>query len=75
MVFSAAALTMLSGTIDSSMSRPLGASALLLTIACARSLPWLSNCCASAGSTPAPGSKKFTSTMPITTATAETTTV
>ena len=70
-----AAPTTLSGTIFISMSRPLGCDALSLTMAWARSAPSLSSCCASAGSTPAPGLNTLTSTRPSSTAMPDSTTV
>ena len=75
MVFSAAALTTLSGTMPSSMSSPCGWPPVLPTIAFARSAPCASIDCAVAGSTPPPGCNQLTSASPSTTAMPEATTV
>ena len=64
MASSAAAWTTLLGTIDTSIWMPLGASVLPLTMLCARSAFSAINCCACAGSMPAPGWNRLTISRP-----------
>ncbi|MNV77466.1 hypothetical protein D3C71_1708870 [compost metagenome] len=70
-----AASSTLFGTIDSSISRPLGWEPTPATISLLRSAFSASNCAATAGSTPAPGLNRLTSTSPISTATPDNTMV
>ncbi|MND65317.1 hypothetical protein D3C80_566830 [compost metagenome] len=73
--FSAAAVKTFDGISSRKKSPAWTEVGALPTMDAAPARPWSSNCCARAGSTPSPGRKTLTMVMPISTATAEMTTV
>ena len=75
MPLSEAACSTLDGTIDNSMSRPCGWLPMPATISLLRSALSASSCAAVAGSMPAPGLIRLTSTRPISTASPDSSTV